>query len=219
LKIEIQKPKNLKRYLQSLELRAQAFKGAVDEKSLSLENTQPTDVFIYEPVAKMMMSSPISGILQKNGPYPRALLPYKVDRRYFKLTFKTVTAREFETINLRIQQKFQAIQAQLVEAGALPAQLLAPGTADPSMQVVEDLVFRTVRRELGMRTKRVPVWIPSIKEFLDGKLDFLENDQLKKIMGDPSYTAWNTLGKVQESESSDIIKKVKEFQDKILSRV
>jgi hypothetical protein len=130
LKIEIQKPKNLKRYLQSLELRAQAFKGAVvkeagtklkerigeqaqrqnqdyskdvslrkvqgnlhtlvimvDEKSLSLENTQPTDVFIYEPVAKMMMSSPISGILQKNGPYPMALLPYKVDRRYFKLTF------------------------------------------------------------------------------------------------------------------------------------
>ena len=191
----------------------------VDEQAVNLEDTQPTDVFIYEPVARVMKQSPISSILKKHGPYPRALLPYRVDRRYFKLTFKTVTPKEFETIRARVQDRFKAIVGQLEKAGALPAQLLLPGQADPGLQVVEDLVFRTVRRELGMRTKRQPVWIPSMREFINGNLKFLTDERLGQILGDISYTGWANLGAIGENEPSDIIKKVEKFQEKLLAKV
>lgn len=262
MKYKIIKPKNLDRYLKTLEARGKAFKRVVtkkaaevlkdkiqeratskkqdyaehiklkkiagknnalvilvDEISKTLEETKETSVIDYQAVSRAFMSSAVYSVLKKFGPYPAKYLPFKLDRRYVRLAYRTVTEKEYISIRAKAASSFDDIQKKLLKAGATVGQLSAIGAIPPETQVIEDLVFRTIRREFGERTRKVPVWIPSLKEFLAGQLLFLDDPDLKKIMTVPSYTGYPNLGLIVKAEKEAIEKRLNKFQEKIFSRL
>jgi hypothetical protein len=128
----------------------------------------------------------IEAILRKNGPFPSSLLPYRHDSKEFRLVYRKVSAAEFDLINNRLMDGgFDKTKRDLLNSKVPSSKLLSQNAVDNSewadLMAWEDLAFNTIRSELGLRTEKVPIWMPAVENFRNGDMLPFEKEPLKMM--------------------------------------
>lgn len=173
-------------YSDSIELRQvdeNSFAVLVSEQKERLSNLGSALVY-YQPLSPL--SKGLGAILQRFGPYPASLLPYRHGSTEFRLVYKRVSPKEYDLINQTLYAEgFRKVRQALMSAKVPMSKILSENEMLNSdwaeAMAWEDLAFNTIREELGMRTKKKPVWLPAIGEFRSGDLmpDASEPDKIQ----------------------------------------
>jgi hypothetical protein len=116
-----------------------------------------------------------------------------------------------------VSSNFNAIRNDLINSG-IEKSRLSSGSVDEKTLVLEDMVWNTIRKELGLRQQRIPVWIPAIEKYLSGGIldEVLQDKKLDRILSDLSYQGYDMDGVLKNTLEEAKLDEFEEFQIHIL---
>lgn len=161
-------------------------------------------VYYYRPLNYQVQMSPLYVLLNQFAPYPKEYLPIQPGKD-FRLIFRRVSLDELEVVMKNLSEAFPHIISSLHKLGISDSVILSHSKIDEMTLVQEDLWFNVLRKELGIRTERIPIWTKAIEDFRKGI--YLKEMVKEKL----DQKALN----IPES-SKDLLNEIEDFLEKIL---
>lgn len=186
----------------------------VGAKEVAVETTDDRSVFYYVPTSPYSVASRVTKVLLSAQPFTNEFVPYK-PTGYYKLVFRKVSEDELIRVREKNELESPTVLAKIMSEGGNPAFLIKPKEMNPDLKVVEDVVWRVIRQELGIREKRIQVWLPAISSFKSGKIlrKALKTAELDRLLIDAS---WREFA-VDSTVSENYLDYFDRFQEHILN--
>jgi hypothetical protein len=134
-------------------------------------------LFYYVPTNPFSVQSQLTQMLVNHQPYTQDFLPYN-PRGYYKLVWKKVTKDEWQVVQNRNRDNDDVFREKLLNIGANPEFIYEVSSVPEDVPVVQDMVWRVIRQELGISEERKGVWLPAIRAWSRGT-------DLKKVVSNP----------------------------------
>lgn len=185
---------------------------SAQEKMLS--DASSPSVFFYVPISPYSVDSELTAALISAQPYVRDFIPYD-PAGYYKLVYRKMSPEEWEVVQERNIAETVSLVDKLIVAGADPTKMVEPGNAPDKTPVVEDVVWRVIRQELGIREQRKQVWTPAVKDFKRKKIlrEVIKDSELDRILIDSN---WQDIYKADSEVDETYVQKFEKFQKYIL---
>jgi hypothetical protein len=159
--------------------------------------------YYYHPINEKVRVSPLNALLGQFAPYPKELLPMQPGRD-FRLIFRKVTSGELETLLANLNNFLPQIIESLRKLGVSNSSILDQSKIEDTTLVQEDLWFNVLRKELGIKTEKIPIWTQAIDDFRKGL--FLK-DALKEKLSSKEIEV-SEVGKSILGEIEDFLEKI-----------
>lgn len=153
-------------------------------------------------------------VLAKFSPYTVDMFPTDVPSDKAYVIYRKVSPREVVLIREKNNRDRPELTKRLKEQGfdvdLTPVDL-------SKLEIVNDLVFQVIRKELGIGASKKPHWRPAIRSVASSKFieDLLSSKEVARTLTNMEYRGWKSLGSVPKKVVISDLEDIEEFQERI----
>lgn len=161
----------------------------VDEVIHKVAESSEFAVYLYQPMNLIGESSPFWNVLKLYQPFVSDFVPLMPDLN-IRLVSRDVSEEEFLYVQDKNSQETGIISSYLNQYDEISNRRLNVGELPVETQVTKDLVWSVLRQEQGIRTQRVPVWLPAIRSFRKAKAlrDLMRSGKFDRVLVDADFS-------------------------------
>ncbi len=190
----------------------------IKSSKVTKSDARSTLLYVTAKKANKTVSAKI-GVLEKFGPWPIDLLPFKPAIKDAKTISRRVSQKEVDQIRKGLEKKRSKWMSALTAAGAADKKSERKIKSAKRLQAVPDVAFTALRLEFGMGGTRAKAHCrPALSELIRNTIPKATKKvgKFDKAMTDPKNTDWmswpsHSKGRIRVPE----LKSFSEFQDKL----
>ena len=172
---------------------------------------QRTIIYVLPKMRGGEVVSQAAVVLSRNNPWTMNTLPYEPKKTEASLRARRISERDVKAIEVKRNADKKAIEEEL---RALGVPIRATGKVLLERRVSRDIAFEVLRREKGIGMPGKAHWRPAVRAIYTQHFK-KAMEELGVWMADPDNEEWEEDRNLP-IEAASVIKKVQEFQDRIV---